>query len=122
MLREGTCLLQASEWLFRGSWYVYITAHKQMGWELSCITDGCSCLDEKGGEIEEIIPPVEFLKQELSDHTFLKPERHDKGWQPTAGCRQLPLNSPLCADINQAMIPFSGLCYQGGGWRREQAG
>lgn len=68
MLGEETCLLQDSEWFFRGSWYVYITAHKQMGYELNCITEGCSCLTRGGKNA-----PHGVLWQAISeDHTFLK--------------------------------------------------
>lgn len=81
MLGEETCLLQDSEWFFRGSWYVYITAHKQMGYELNCITEECSCLTS-GGKIA----PRGVLKQTIVRRPHLFKVKHHKRSQSTAGC------------------------------------
>ena len=67
MLGEETCLPQRSERFFRASWS--IPAHKQMGYGLKRITEGCSCLTRRGGGNV----PRGVLKQAIAkDHTFLK--------------------------------------------------
>lgn len=104
MLGEETCLLQDSEWFFRGSWYVYITAHKQMGYELNCITEGCSCLTRGGKKC----PPWSFVAGDIRRPHLFK-VKHCKRSQPTAGCLHLSLNSPnpvrcFCTNINHVII------------------
>lgn len=104
MLGEETCLLQDSEWFFRGSWCVYITAHKQMGYELNCITEGCSCLTRGG----KICPPWSFEAGDIRRPHLFKVKHHKRS-QPTAGCLHLRLNSPnpvrcFCANINHVII------------------
>lgn len=104
MLGEETCLLQDSEWFFRGSWYVYITAHKQMGYELNCITEGCSCLTRGGKKC----PPWSFVAGDIRRPHLFK-VKHCKRSQPTAGSLHLSLNSlnPVrcfCTNINHVII------------------
>lgn len=67
MLGEETCLLQDSEWFSGASWYVYITAHEQMGYKLNCITEGCSRLTRG-----KRAPRGVWKRATAEDHTFLK--------------------------------------------------